>query len=139
MRRRLAIFMLMPYMVFYIIYIPYISWYCINYKCVEFTSPIELTLQAITSALSLFPFSLLFITVYLAAFLAFEKIECKLKISKFYQYASLGAMLGFFGYIPFLLFPNSLSNWIYSVIFCTLFSSSYFIIKHAKLPQSKSA
>lgn len=127
MLRKTAAFLLIPFTMFYLIHIPYEVNKYIKYGHAELKNPIAVFLQFLTSLAMIFPFSILMLAAYFLGFSIYAKLVCKLKINKLHQLTILGLAIGSLGYLPFLLLPGSVSNWPWSIFYCTLYSALYWL------------
>lgn len=136
MKRKIVAFLLIPFLLFYTTYVPYAALKYIKYGNVDFHNPLQVILGFLAAALMILPFSILLVVGYFLGFLIYIKLVEKNKIRKFHQFFAMGLVIGCLGYIPFLLFPSSISNWPWSIFYCTLYSSFYWLILFGRLPTS---
>ena len=123
--RRIAAYFTMPLLVYYTEKIIYEVARYQKYGWYEIDPPWMVVLAFIVIGLGIWPATIVFIALYSSAFYVYVKLEEKFKIHKLHQYVFFGAALGFVGYVPFLLFPSSLSNWKYSVYYLSIYSFFY--------------
>jgi len=131
--RKIIGFFIIPLVIFYIDYIPYYIAKLNRFGEAEFQSPVDL----LRGSLMMFPITFFLLVVYLIGFLVYSKFMTKLKVVRFYQYLLTGTTIGTVAYLPFLLIPDSISNWPWSIYYCTLYSSLYWIFLNTKLPTRK--